>query len=112
MAIVNDKRLWCVEPPKTSRDKIAINVPKGKRDVYRRAAAERGLSLSSLIQMGVEEFILKQVDEEFIAKLKDQERLSKEKQKLVAAFDTLPKDSRQVVLELVENFAAKVSAVE
>ena len=70
MTMVKDKRLWYVDPPKTPRDKIAINVPKGKRDVYRRAAAELGLSLSILIQNGVEEFILKQADEEFISKLK------------------------------------------
>ena len=111
MTISKDKKIWYVEPSKKLRDKIAINVPKGKRDVYRRAAAELGLSLSVLIQKGVEEFISNNVDEDFVAKIKAEEKLSKEKQKLIAAFDKLPKDSQKIIRKLVEDFASKISPV-
>ena len=109
MAISEDKKLWCVEPSKYPRDKIAINVPKGKRAVYRRAAAELGLNFSVFIQKSVEEFINNNADEDFIAKIKAENKLSKEKQRLLAAFDKLPKESQRLVRKLTEDFAAKVS---
>lgn len=109
MKNLNDKRPIYIELPKYPRDKIAINVSKGKRDFYRQAAKELSLSLSVLIQRGVEEFILNHSDKETLAKLKAEEKLSKDRRKLAEAFDALPKDSQRIILKLVKDFAAKVS---
>ena len=46
------------------RDIISIAVPQGKRNAYKLAAAELGLSLSILFQHAVEEYIQNHADEE------------------------------------------------
>lgn len=38
-------------------DSLAVRVKKGKRDYYKQEAAKRGLSLASLIQKSVEEYL-------------------------------------------------------
>lgn len=38
-------------------DRISIDVKKGKREEYKQAAKERGISLALIIQKGVEEYI-------------------------------------------------------
>ena len=96
--------------PKTTRDLLAVEILKGKRDVYKQAAAELGLSLSMLVQTSVEEFIRNHAGEEFIPNRED-EKLSAEERRLIVAFDSLPKDTRTIVLKLVEDFAAKLSSI-
>ena len=91
-------------------DRLVVDVPKGKRDVYVSAAHEFGISISGLIQLGVEEFIATHADNESVKKVKAHEKLSSQERRLVKAFETLPKESRSIVLRLVEDFALKVSA--
>ena len=58
-----DKRFICIDyPRKNNRERLAIEVPKGKRDEYKAAAQELGLSLSRLVQNGVEEYIRNHFD--------------------------------------------------
>lgn len=45
-------------------DRIIIEVRKGKRDAYKLAASELGLSLSMLVQRGVEEYVQNHADED------------------------------------------------
>ncbi len=39
-------------------DRVSIDVKKGKREEWKKAAKERGISLALIIQKGVEEYIL------------------------------------------------------
>ena len=41
---------------KAKRDRILVEVPKGKKTAYRLAANELGVSLAQLVQISVEEF--------------------------------------------------------
>lgn len=99
-------------PPEKRPDLIKVTIPKGKRKVYKQVAKELGLSLSMLVQHGVEEYMSNHADEESICKLKAEEKLSKKKQRLLEAFDALPKESRTIILKLVEDFAEKALAVK
>ena len=66
-----DRRLICVEPRRKDKwERLTVNIPKGKLDAYKMAAREFGLSLSKLIQNGVEEYI-KNHGEEFIAEVEN-----------------------------------------
>lgn len=90
-------------------DRLTINLRKGKRDTYTSAAHKFGISVSGLVQLSVEEFIANYADEESAKKIKASEKLSAQERKLLKAFDVLPKESRAIVLKLVEDFALKVS---
>ena len=96
---------------KDSYDRLTVNLPEGKRDVYISAAHEFGISVSGLVQLGVEEFIANHADEESARKVKACEKLSAQERRLLKAFDALPKESRSIVLRLVEDFALKISGV-
>ncbi len=66
MTTSKNKRLICREPrQKDKRERLIVDIPKGKLGSYKMAARELGLSLSKLIQNGVEEYI-KNHGEEFI----------------------------------------------
>ena len=95
---------------KDKPDRLTVNLPEGKRDMYTSAAHTFGISISGLVQLGVEEFIANHADEESGRKVKACEKLSSQERKLLKAFDALPKESRTIVLKLVEDFAIKVSA--
>lgn len=52
------KRL-CVDgklPSRILRDRLVIEIPKGKKDDYRQIAKAMGLSMSRMIQTAVEEY--------------------------------------------------------
>ena len=94
---------------KDKYDRLSVNLPEGKRDAYTAAAHTFGISISGLVQLGVEEFIAHHADEESAKKVKACEKLSAQERRLLKAFDALPKESRAIVLKLVEDFALKVS---
>ena len=73
MTVSKDKQFVHININPRRKDKwerLAVEIPKGKRDIYKMAARELGLSLSKLIQNGVEEYI-KNHGEEFIAAAED-----------------------------------------
>lgn len=89
------------------RDMIAVEVPKGKRDIYKIAAQELGLSLSRLVQNGVEEYIKNHVNEVPIAI----EESAKVEEKIKEAVSRLGEKSAKVgekfteaELQINENF--------
>ena len=58
MAVSTKKCTVYIEPRrKNDRERLVIEIPKGKRDIYKAAAQELCLSLSKLVQNGVEEYI-------------------------------------------------------
>ena len=97
---------------KDSYDRLTVNLPEGKRDVYVSAAHEFGISVSGLVQLGVEEFIATHSDTESVKKVKATEKLSAQERRLLKAFEALPKESRALIVKLVEDFAVKVSATK
>ena len=56
MAVSEAQKLAVEKYRREKRDQLAVDVPKGKRDAYKMIAAEKGLSLSQLIQNSVESF--------------------------------------------------------
>lgn len=56
MTVSNTKRIGIKKYQQEKCDRITADIPKGKRDAYKMIAAEKGLSLSQLIQNSVESF--------------------------------------------------------
>lgn len=92
-------------------DRVTVNVPKGKRDLYKLGAEFLDLSLSALIQNAVEDYleshwgkspakVEKPVAEE---KLK----LSAEERRLLENFAKLPKSVQKKFAGLIKDFAAR-----
>lgn len=90
-------------------DRFVTKFSKDKFDARKRELAELFISLPLPVKNSVNDLKDDSTDEKPIQKPKPEEKLSKEKQRLLEAFDALPKDSRQAIVKLVENFAAKVS---
>lgn len=84
------------------RDQIAVDVPKGKREEYKQKAAKLGLSLSMLIQYGVEsygeEYISNHAGEVMTPQPKP-EPLSAADKQLVEEFARLPADAQKHFLK-------------
>ena len=83
------------------RDQITAEVPKGKRDAYKRIAADFNLSLSMLIQNSVEEYGRNHAGES-LPTTTQQKSLSSADEKLLAEFSKLPVDARKHLLELAK----------
>ncbi len=89
------------------RDQLAVDVPKGKRDIYKQGAAELNLSLSMLIQNAVEEFIARhQADNLSIVSQSASsptQKLSATEKNLLAEFNKLPADTQKLILKLIQS---------
>ena len=81
-------------------DRIAADVPKGKREVYNAAAKELNLSLAKLIQAGVEEYIANHAGE--VVTVKPENQLSAEERRLLDEFNQLPGDAQKHLLKFVK----------
>ena len=93
------------------RDQLAVDIPKGKRDAYKRIAAELNLSLSQLIQNGVEGYALVHAGEGVIPAVptvEPTEKLTADERRLVQAASKVPDDTRKLFLKLVEDLASKL----
>ena len=86
-------------------DRIAADVPKGKREEYRAAAKELGLSLAKLIQYGVEEYIQNHGGE--VIQKPEAEKLTAEERRLLAAFAKLPKNAQINLIKTLEALSPK-----
>ena len=98
---------------KEDYDRLTVQIPKSNRDAYKMQAAELLLSFLTPTQTDLKASKVSRSDESAVVKLTAEEkRLLREKERLLKAFTKLPKESRAVVLKLVEDFAEKVSAVK
>ena len=102
MAMSESQKLSIAKYRQEKRDRISTDVPKGKREVYNVAAKDLGLSLSMLIQNGVEEYIRNHAGENVLDKQQDKKSLSPADEKLLAEFSKLPVDARKHLLELAK----------
>ena len=92
------------------KDIVAVQVPKGKRDAYKIAAIELGLSLSMLIQRGVEEYVKNHVVEapSVIEKPVVEETLTDAEIRLSENFSRLPKSVQRRFAGLIQDFAKNI----
>lgn len=90
------------------KDIITIQVPKGKRDAYKMAAIELGLSLSMLVQYGVEEYIRNHEIPVAIEKSVVEETLTDAEIRLSENFARLPKSVQRRFAGLIQDFAKHI----
>lgn len=101
MAISESQKLSIAKYRQEKRDRISTDVPKGKREVYNVAAKDLGLSLSMLIQNGVEEYISRHAGGNFLDKQQTQKSLSPADEKLIAEFSKLPPDAQKSLMQFL-----------
>ena len=101
MAITESQKESIAKYRAEKRDRLSTDIPKGKRDAYNLAASELGLSLSKLIQCGVEEFIARHAGKEIERPQVVEEKFSAEEKRLVEEFAKLPVDVRKALIKLV-----------
>ena len=91
-------------------DLVAFQVPKGKCDAYKMVAQELGLSLSKLVQMGVEEYIRNHAEEipAAIEKPVVEETLADAEVRLSESFARLPKSVQRKFASLIQDFAKHI----
>ena len=97
MAVSNAQKLAKAKYQHEKRALVASEVSKGKRDEYNAAAKGFGLSLSMLVQKGVEEYIKNHGGEEF--KPEKPESISAADKRLIEEFNQLPVDARKHFLQ-------------
>ena len=91
-------------------DQLAVDIPKGKKALYKQAAAEMGLSLTALIQNGVEGFVNERCEGFFqrenfspiTQNVASTEKLSANEKRLVEEFNQLPVETQKALLKLVK----------
>ena len=101
MAVSNAQKIAKAKYQQSSRTLIAADVSKSKGEFYRQSAKELDLSLSMLIQNGVEEYIRNHAGENILDKPQGKS-LSPADEKLLAEFSKLPVDARKHLLELAK----------
>ena len=84
------------------RDQLAVDVPKGKRDAYKLMAAELGLSLSMLIQNGVEYYAWRRAGGSLPVSSKEEQTLTVADKRLVEDFNLLPDEVKPTVRKLIQ----------
>ena len=98
---------------KEDYDRLAVQIPKQNRDAYKIQLAELLLDFLPKAQASVKDSKLSRADKISVVKLSAEEKkLLREKERLLKAFVKLPKESRTIVLKLVEDFAEKLSSVK
>ncbi len=120
MAVSDAQRDSIAKYRAEKRDQLAVDVPKGKRDIYKQGAAELNLSLSMLIQNAVEEFIAHhQADNLSAAELKkisllvqQTEKLSPAEKNLLVEFNKLPVETQKLVFKLIQSINQNSKQVE
>ena len=104
MSVSSAKRLSIAKYQQEKCDRITMDVPKGKRDAYKQIAAELNISLSQLVQNGVEGYARNYEGGEIVIPATAEvatERISAEERRLVEEFGKLPADARKLLLKFI-----------
>ena len=118
MAMSTARRLANEKYLKEKCDRIGVDIPKGKRDAYKLVAAELGISLASLVQVGVEEYARTHAGEKFsvpadvTAKSVPEKKLTASERRLVETFGRLPKETRAKFAGLLDDYAKLAELVD
>ena len=106
MAVSNAQKLAKAKYQHEKRALVASEVSKEKREEYNAAASKFGISLSQLIQRGVEEFITNHAGESF-SKPDKPESISANERKLLDAFAKCPEHVKPAIRKILEELATK-----
>lgn len=101
MAVSNAQKIAKAKYQQSSRTLIAADVSKSKGEFYRQSAKDLDLSLSMLIQNGVEEYISRHAGETFADKQQTRKSLSSAEEKLLADFARLPPDAQKSLMQFL-----------
>lgn len=104
MAVSNAQKLAKAKYQHEKRALVASEVSKGKRDEYNAAAKGFGLSLSMLVQKGVEEYI-KNHGGELPASTPKPESISAADKRLIESFGKCPDNVKPTLKKLIEQLA-------
>lgn len=91
------------------RDNISVDVPKGKKDGYKAKAAALGMSLSQLIQRGVESY---GEGAPTVAPVKPAPVITSEQRKILDTVELLPPDARRALMKFLHALQAEQSVAE
>ena len=105
MAVSQAQKLAKEKYRQEKRDQMTLEVPKGKREVYKAIAARLGLSLSMLVQHSVEEYGANHAGE--VIHKPEAEKLTAEEKRLLAAFAKLPKNAQTNLIKTLEALSPK-----
>lgn len=97
MAVSQAQKLAKAKYQQEKRSLIAAEVSKAKGEEYRAKAAELGISLSALIQRGIEEYICNRIGGEFTTTRPDS--LSASEKELIEVFNRLPDDAQKSLIK-------------
>ena len=87
---------------KEKRDQMTVEIPKGKREVYKQIAADLGISLALLVQFSVEDYGRNHGSENALSiGAEESERFSAADRKLVEEFNQLPADTQKAITKLI-----------
>lgn len=97
------------EYKKANYDSVYLMLQKGKRDEYKQAAEDFGISLRELVQTSVESFIAEKSyrDFESLKPAPPAEKLSTEQKQLLAEFDKLPPDVQKSIVKMIRAINAE-----
>ena len=104
MAVSTAQKLAKAKYQQEKRTLIATEVSKEKGEFYRTTATEFGISLSKLVQNGVEEFIQNHAGQNLSLVAQNSEpKLSAADKKLVDEFNQLPVDTQKALIKLIQS---------
>ena len=110
MPVSNSKRISIKKYQQEKRDRLTVDVPKGKRDEYKAKAGQLGLSLSMLIQNGVEAY--GENSGEVITPTQG-EKLTSDQKRLLDEFGKMPVEVQKQTLKLIREInGASVDAAK
>ena len=101
MAVSQAQKLAKAKYQQEKRSLIAAEVSKTKGEEYRAKAVSLGISLSSLIQRGIESYIANHTGEDFTLSTPTPQMSQAEKQ-LLSDFNALPDDTKKALLKLIK----------
>lgn len=96
-------------------DRITVDVPKGKRDAYKMIAAEKQLSLSMLIQNGVEGYAINYAGEKItpsVPTTTPENKLSAEDKRLLDSAGKLTPEARRALVKFLELLTARAATLD
>lgn len=99
MTVSSAKRVSIAKYQQEKCDRITADIPKGKREAYKMIAAEKGLSLSQLIQNSVESFA--GLVPEKVTTECPPEKFTPEQRRLVEEFNQLSAETQKALVKLV-----------
>ena len=92
------------------RDTLTIDLPKGSKDGYKKSAAGFGISLTKLIQAGIEEYIQNHGGEVPTVTQQSEQKLSPEQRRLVEEFNRLPPDVQKSIIKMIQAINAELES--